>query len=108
MDARDENESPELKLPTKKKSTLVDRLNLGTIPGTKAHKEKMQLDFAKTNSLLVDRFVAEHEIQAVNTNDQKALKLLEDLNKERLEKTSKRIQLIENAKKPSLEMSKLG
>ena len=63
---------------------------------------------AKTNSLLIDRFVAEHEIQAVATNDQKTLNKIEEINKDRLKKTSKRLEFIENAKKPSMEISKLG
>ena len=107
MDVREEADSPGLKL-LNKRSTLVDKLNLGPTPGTKAHQEKMQLDMAKTNSLLIDRFVAEHEIKAVNTNDQRTLNQIEEITKERLKKTSQKLNFIENAKKPSMEMSKLG
>ena len=107
MDVRDEPDSPGLKIYNKR-STLVDKLNLGPAPGTKAHQERMQLDLAKTNSLLIDRFVAEHEFKAVNTNDQITLNKIEEITKERLKKTAQKIDFIENAKKPSKEMSKLG
>ena len=36
MDVRDETDSPGLKIYNKR-STLVDKLNLGPAPGTKAH-----------------------------------------------------------------------